>query len=69
LLSDILVLDREVLAYSTSNASYRRVLVTNGFKVLALAFLCKGNASVISIDDAAIKLEVVGGGKAFMFLS
>jgi hypothetical protein len=69
LLSDILVLNREVLAYSTSDASCRRVLVANGFEVLALAFLRKGNASVVSIDDAAIEFKVVGGGKAFTFLS
>jgi len=68
-LSDILVLDGEVLAYSTSNASCRRVLVADGFEVLALAFLRKGDASVVSVDDAAIELEVVDNSETFTFLS
>jgi hypothetical protein len=68
-LNDILVLDGEVLAYSTSNASYRHVLVINGFEVLALAFLYKGDSSVINVDNAIIKLKVISGGETFTFLS
>ena len=68
-MGDILVFDGEVLAYSTSNTSCRRILVADGFEVLTLAFLRKGDASVVSVDDAAIELEVVGGGETFTFLS
>jgi hypothetical protein len=57
------------LAYSTSNASCYRVLIADCFEVFALAFLCKGNTSVVSVDNATIKLEVMGGGKTFTFLS
>ncbi len=68
-MSNILVLNREVLAYSTSNAGCYRVLITNYFEVFALAFLHKGDTSVVSVDNAAIKLKVVSGGKTFTFLS
>jgi hypothetical protein len=57
------------LAYSTFNASYRYVLVVNGFKVLALAFLHKGDSSVVKVDSATIKLEVISNSETFMFLS
>jgi hypothetical protein len=57
------------LAYSTSNASCRHVLVTNSFEVLALVFLHKGDSSVIKVDNAVIKLEVVGSNETFTFLS
>jgi hypothetical protein len=68
-LSDILVLDGEVLAYNTFNANCRHVLIINGFEVLALAFLYKGDSSVIKVNSATIKLKVVSGGETFMFLS
>jgi hypothetical protein len=68
-LSDILVLDREVLAYSTSNANCHHVLVVNSFEVLALAFLRKGDSSVIKVNDATIKLEVMSGSETFTFFN
>jgi hypothetical protein len=68
-LSDILILDKEVLAYSTFNASYCHVLVIDCFEVFALAFLYKGNTSVINVNNAAIKLEVVSGNETFTFLN
>ncbi len=57
------------MAYSTSNASCYRVLIADCFEVFALAFLRKGDTSVVSVDNAAIKLEVVGGSETFTFLS
>jgi hypothetical protein len=64
-----LVLDGEVLAYSTFNASYRYVLVVNGFEVLALVFLYKGDSSVINVDNVAIKLKVMSNSETFTFLN
>jgi hypothetical protein len=67
-LSDILVLDREVLAYGTLVTCCHRVLVINGFEVFALAFLYKGDSSVINVDNAVIEFEVISNNKTFTFL-
>jgi hypothetical protein len=67
-LSDILVLDNEVLTYNTFITSRGNVLVVNTFEVLALVYLCKGNTNVISVDNSFIELEVVIGGETLAFL-
>jgi hypothetical protein len=67
-LSNILVLDTKVLAYSASAAGCRRVLVTDGFKVLILPYLCKGNYGAVSFDNSSVKLEVMGGTEPLTFL-
>ncbi len=68
-LSDILVLDSEVLTYSTSTASCSHILVTNGFEVLVLPYLHKGNSSAVNVDNSSVKLEVIGGSETLTFLS
>jgi hypothetical protein len=68
-LSDILVLDAEVLTYSTSTAGYSRILVANGFEVLILPYLRKGNSSAVDVDNPSVKLKVVGGSETLTFLS
>jgi hypothetical protein len=67
-LSDILVLDGEVLTYSTFTTSRGNVLVVDAFEVLALAYLYKGDTSVVNVDNSFIELEVVVRGKALAFL-
>jgi hypothetical protein len=47
--------------YGTSIAYYYYVLAVNGFKVLILANLRKGDAIIISIDNPFIKLKVMRG--------
>ncbi len=69
MLSDILVLNGEVLTYSTSTAGYSRILVTNGFEVLALLYLYKGNSSAVDVDNSSVKLEVVSSGETLTSLS
>ncbi len=68
MLSDILVLNSEVLTYSTSTTSCSSVLITDDFEVLVLVYLCKGNTSIISVDNSSVKLEVVIKGKTLAFL-
>ena len=68
-MSDILVLDSEVLIYGTPITGYSRILVANGFEVLVLPYLRKGNSSAIGMDNSSIELEVVGSGETFTFLS
>ena len=67
-LSNILVLDSEVLIYSASTTSYSRVLITNDFEVLALALLYKSNPSSVSIDNPSIKLEIIVSNETLTFL-
>jgi hypothetical protein len=67
-LSNILVLDIKVLAYSAFVASYRRVLVVNGFEVLILLYLYKGNYDIVSFDNSFVKLKVISGTKPLTFL-
>jgi len=68
-LSDILVLNAEVLTYSTSTTGYSRILVVNGFEVLALPYLRKGNSSAVDVDNPSVKLEVVSSSETLTFLS
>jgi hypothetical protein len=68
-LSDILVLDREILVYGTLITYCYYVLVIDGFKVFALAFLYKGDSSVINVNDAVIEFKVMSNNKTFMFLN
>jgi hypothetical protein len=67
-LSNILVLDTKVLVYSASATGYRRVLITDGFKVLILSYLYKGNYDAVSFDNSSVKLKVIGGTKPLTFL-
>jgi hypothetical protein len=67
-LSDILVLDGEVLTYSTSTTGRSGVLITDDFEVLALAYLREGNTSVAGVDNPSVKLEVVIKGETLAFL-
>ena len=67
-MSDILVLDSEVLTYNTSTTGHGDILITDDFEVLALAYLYKSNTSVASVDNSSIKLEVVIVGKILAFL-
>jgi len=69
-LGDVLFLGSEVLAYSTSATRCSRVLTANELEVFALTFLRECNALVgLKVYDSAIKLEVMGRGKAFAFFS
>ena len=67
-MSDILVLDSEVLIYSTSTTSHGGVFVIDDFEVLVLAYLYKGNTSIASVDNSSIKLEVIVKGETLVFL-
>jgi hypothetical protein len=67
-LSNILVLNTKVLAYSASAAGCRRVLVTDDFKVLTLPYLYKGNYDTVSFDNSSVKLKVIDGTKPLTFL-
>jgi hypothetical protein len=68
-LSNILVLDGEVLAYSAPTTSCSHILVANDFEVLALALLHKGNSSGFGMDNPTIELEIIVGSEAFTLLS
>jgi hypothetical protein len=67
-LSNILSLNIKVLAYSAFAAGCRRVLVANGFKVLILLYLCKGNYGTVSFDNSFVKLKVMDRTKPLTFL-
>jgi hypothetical protein len=67
-LSDILVLDSEVLIYSTSTTGYGGILIINDFEVLILVYLCEGNTSIAGVDNPSIKLEIIIKGKTLAFL-
>jgi hypothetical protein len=67
-LSNILVLDIKVLAYSVSVTGCCRVLVADGFKVLILSYLYKGNYGIVSFNNSFVELEVMGGTKPLTFL-
>ncbi len=54
--------------YSASTTSCYYVFITNGFEVLILLYLYKGNYGAISFNNPSIKLEVVGGSETFTFL-
>jgi hypothetical protein len=68
-LSDILVFDIEVLTYSTFITGYSRILVVNGFKVLILPYLRKGNSSAVDVNNPSVKLKVVGDSETLTFFS
>jgi hypothetical protein len=55
--------------YSASTTSYSCILLTNDFEVSALSFLRKSYSSGFLIDNALIKLEVMGRSEAFALLS
>ena len=63
-----MVLDGEVLTYSTSTTGRGGVLVADDFEVLALAYLRKGNTSVAGVDNSSVELEVVIKGETLAFL-
>jgi hypothetical protein len=63
-----LILDGEVLMYSTSTTSRGSVLVADDLEVLALVYLRKGNTSVVSVDNSSVELQVVVGGETLVFL-
>ncbi|KAF4626883.1 hypothetical protein G7Y89_g11273 [Cudoniella acicularis] len=59
-LGDVLILRNEVLTYSTSTTSYSRIFITYDFKVLILAFLRKGDTTVVlKVYNIAVKLKVM----------
>jgi hypothetical protein len=39
------------------------------FEVFTLIFLCKGDATIFEVYNAAVEFKVMGRGKAFTFLS
>jgi hypothetical protein len=55
--------------YSTFITNRDNVLVINDLKVLALTYLCKGNTSVVNVDNSSIKLQVVIRGETLAFLN
>ena len=63
-----MVLDSEVLIYSTSTTGRGGVLITDDFEVLVLAYLCKGNISIAGMDNSSVKLEVIIKGEILAFL-
>ena len=63
-----MVLDSEVLIYSTSTTSRGGIIVTDDFEVLALVYLCKSNTSITSMDNSSVELEVIVKGKTLAFL-
>jgi hypothetical protein len=67
-LSNILIFNIKVLAYSAFIANCRYVFVINGFKVLILLYLYKGNYNTVSFDNSFIKLKVISGIKSLTFL-
>jgi hypothetical protein len=69
MLSNILVLNKEVFIYNTFIISYNYILNINDFKVLILILLYKSNFVNLNINNSFIKLKVIIKGKAFIFLN
>ena len=61
-LGDILFLSKEIITYSAPTTRSSSILITNGFKVLILLLLRKGNPVTIKVDNSAIKFQIVRGG-------
>ena len=63
-----MVLDGEVLTYSTSTTGRDSILITNDFEVLVLVYLYKSNTSVAGVDNSSVKLEIIVKGETLAFL-
>ena len=67
-MSDILVLDSEVLIYSTSTTSYSDIFITDDFEILVLVYLYKGNTSITGMDNSSVEFEIIIAGEILAFL-
>ena len=67
-MSDILVLNSEVLIYSTFITDCDSVFITDDFKILILVYLRKGNTSIADVDNSFVKLEIIIKSEIFAFL-
>jgi hypothetical protein len=71
-LSNVLILSVKVLAYSSSITRGTSVFALYRLEVFILAFLRKGDiaiAIVFEVYNTTVKLKIMGGSKAFTFLS
>ena len=58
-LGDILFLNKEIITYGAPTTRSSSILITNGFKVLILLLLYKGNPVAIKVDNSAIKFQIM----------